>query len=248
MKFLSMYSFWEKYTYKSQEQALKDCWYSQVAYWIYEDVVTTVETLNSGSMKVSQSPVKRLLGVSFNGPVMVMPTSMGAGYEYGGMGPMGMPNAGMGLSMQQLPDNPYYVKGPSVFLPVPWTGRMTNDDIDVIHFAMAVIVDSKAVSAFMKELCSAKVHTYHDKFEAGGKVESASHNQITIMQFHIEPVIRDNPIHTYYRYGKDAIVQLNLICEYVFNRHAYDGIKPDPIKGIVENQTASPTPILGGGV
>jgi hypothetical protein len=235
------YGFWEKYAYKSKDQALMDCWSSQVAYWIYEDVIRTIEVFNAGSDKVSKSPVKRLLGVSFNGPVAIMSTTMSGGFE-GRMGMPGMRNQGQSVQIQ---DVPAYVKGYSVFLPVPWTGRMSNEEIDVVHFALSVVVDAKSVSAFMKELCSAKPHTYREKFEQNGKEESASHNQITILQYQHETVIRDNPVHAYYRYGKDATVQMDMVCEYIFNRKAYDVIKPAPIKAPSESQAAGQNPAGG---
>jgi hypothetical protein len=226
------YGFWEKYTYRSKEQALKDCWHSQVAYWIYEDVIRTIEVFNADSAKVSLSPVKRLLGIRFDGPVQILSPVMSGGFE--GMGPMGMRNQASGGQVQDIPA---YVRGYSAYLPVPWTGRMTNEEMDVVHFAVSVVVDSKSVMAFMKELCSAKPHTYREKFEQNGKEETGIHNQITLLQYQQEPVIRNNPIHAYYRYGKDATVQLNLICEYLFNRKAYDVIKPAPIKGVSAAQT-----------
>jgi hypothetical protein len=231
---LNWYGFWEKYTYKSKEQALTDCWNSQVAYWIYEDVIQTIKALNTGSDKVSKSPVKRFLGVSFSGPVQVTSSAMAGGID--GMGMMGM---GMEMGMRtpggggpRMQDIPAYVKGYSIFMPIPWTGRMSNDEIDVIHFAVSVVLDSKSVMAFMKELCSAKPHTYREKFEQNGKEESGVHNQITILQYQHQPIVRDNPAHAYYRYGKDAAVQVDLVCEYVFNRKAYDVIKPAPIKAL----------------
>jgi hypothetical protein len=36
--------------------------------------------------------------------------------------------------------------------------------------------------------------------------------------------------HEFYRYGKDAVMRLDLICEYQFNRMGYDAIKPEPVK------------------
>jgi hypothetical protein len=233
----SWYAFWDKYTYQSKEQSLLDCWYSQIAYWIYEDVIGTIESANSSSVKISQSPVKRLLGIRFDGPVLVMPSAMAGTGDYTPM--MEQRTFGQKDSQQ---DVPAYVKGESNFLPRPWTGRMCNADIDVVHFAVSVVVDSKSVMPFMKELCSTKPHTYLEKFDPKGKPESASHNQITILQFHVEPVIRDNGVHTYYRYGPDAVVRLNLVCEYLFARQAYDVIKPEPVKKIIAAQDAAAQP------
>jgi len=232
------YGFWEKYTYRSKDQALMDCWNSQVACWIYEDVIRTIEVFNAGSDKVSKSPVKRLLGVSFNGPVRIVSSAATDGF-------MSLPGMGNNPVNSQTQDIPTYVKSYSVYLPVPWTGRMSNEEIDVIHFALSVVVDAKSMVPFMKELCSAKPHTFREKFEQNGKEETASHNQITILQYQHQPVVRDNSAHTYYRYGKDAVVQMDLVCEYVFNRKAYDVIKPAPIKALSGAPAAGQTPVGG---
>jgi len=157
---------------------------------------------------------------------------------------MGMARGGFNQDLQ-IQDIPTYVKGYSVYMPVPWTGRMSNEDMDVVHFAVSVVLDSKSIAAFMKEFCSAKPHTFREKFELNGKEENAVHNQITVLQYQHQPVIRDNPSHAYYRYGKDATVQLDLICEYIFNRKAYDVIKPAPIKAIAGEQAAG-QPVVGG--
>ena len=36
--------------------------------------------------------------------------------------------------------------------------------------------------------------------------------------------------HQLYRYGQDAVVELNLICEYLFEKAGYEAIVPDAIK------------------
>ena len=238
----SWYAFWDKYTYQSKEKALQDCWYSQIAYWIYEDVIGTIESLNSGSTKVSLSPVKRLLGVRFDGSVEVIPPAMMGGEGYPSMMGRGRMES---VQMGQQQDMPAYVRGESIFMPIPWTGRFCNNNIDVVHFAVSVVVDSKSVMSFMRELCSAKSHTFFEKFDPKGKQETASHNQITILQFHVEPVTKEDVIHAYYRYGSNAVVRLNLVCEYLFVRQAYDMIKPEPIKKILDQSAGGAQP---GGV
>jgi hypothetical protein len=229
----SWYGFWEKFVFQSVDNALQSCWSSQVAYWIYEDVISTIESLNAGSTKVAASPVKRLLGVRFDGPVILTTTAMAGG------------------TSTAQPDSPRYVKGAdssstvglssastasaSPFMTDSLTGRVCNEQIDVIHFAASVIVDASLVSAFMKELCSVKTHTYQD----GGKTETARHNQITILQFSTEPVDRDDAVHAYYRYGKAGVVQLNLVCEYLFNRKGYDKFKPAVVVKTLDPQAAA---------
>ena len=66
---LAWYDFWESYQFTGADLALQDCWMSQTAYWIYEDVVAAIEVLNKGSERTADSPVKRLMGVSFQRPV-----------------------------------------------------------------------------------------------------------------------------------------------------------------------------------
>jgi hypothetical protein len=255
----SWYGFWEKFIYQSQDDALQNCWSSQIAYWIYEDVISTTESLNAGSTKVAASPVKRLLGVRFDGPVALTTTE---GYA-------GAPVTSGALAVQV--DSPRYVMssasetssgtssgtspnaGPSPFMAESLTGRACDEQIDVIHFAVSVIVDTASVSAFMKELCSVKTHTYLDN----GRTETAIHNQITILQFAIEPVGRNEAAHAYYRYGKAGVVQLNLVCEYIFNRKGYDGFKPEVVVKVLDPQAAAgqqpggtmsfPPPDQGGG-
>jgi len=48
----------------------------------------------------------------------------------------------------------------------------------------------------------------------------------------------DRGIHDLYRYGEDAVVELELVCEYIFNKKGYDEIKPELVKK-GESKTAS---------
>ncbi len=222
---LSWYPYWKtQFKHINADQSLKDCWYSQIAFWIYEDVAATIQSLNAGSSKVSTSPVKRLLGLRFDRPVFVVPP---AG-SYGGMDMMGMPMGG-GIAAGQQTDIPKYVKGYGALVPIPWTNRICNDQVDVVHFAVSVVVDARYALSFMKELCSAKQHAFREGFKEDGAVKTAKHNQITILQSEIGPVNRTEPIHAYYRYGNSAVVRLNLVGEYLLNRKAVDAIKPDVI-------------------
>jgi hypothetical protein len=213
------YDFWEDYEYAGAEQALQDCWYSQVAYWIYSDVVKTVTRLNEGSSSVLNSPVKRLLGVSFQEAV---------GYD--------VSNRRSSLSSGFIvADNPAYVMfgGAGPLKITPWTERVSNEDIDVVHFSVAVVLDSRAVMSFMKELCSAKTHQHRTGYLEDGEESTFIHNQITILQSDIESFDRKDEMHEYYFYGDCASIRLNLICEYIFNCKGYDEIKPEVIKELL---------------
>jgi hypothetical protein len=124
---------------------------------------------------------------------------------------------------------PAYVLALGEGLAEPCTGRFTDDDIDVVHFNVVVVVSAKAVLPFMQELCSAKEHKFSGYF--GEQEEQVSkHNQITVLESDIGPVNREDTSHLLYRYGEDAVVELDLVCEYVFDKNGYDEIKPESIK------------------
>ena len=230
------YDFWRNFKYEGAESALRDCWNSQIALWIYDDIVKSIQAMNVGSEKVSTSPVKRLLGVSFSGPVQV------GGDRTSGM--YGMATAAAGR------DNPNYVTAalPSVFLTQhPWTNRVGGPDYDVVHFAVSVIIDSRHVLGFIRELCSEKEHTFREGFEKDGRIIESRHNQITILQSAVHAVDKDSPVHELYRYGDGAAMQLDLVCEYLLNREGYDQIKPDSIKQVLGQQTGQGEMLQMGG-
>ena len=219
------YRFWEDYSFPGAGTAAKDCWYSQTAYWIYEDVVNTIKAMNSDSTSVHTSPVKRLLGVSFKTPV-----------ELGDKKKV--------VSAVTL-DEPTYVLEEdltSILGIPPWTMRKSNDDIDVVHFSMAVVLDSKAVMPFIKELCSVKEHKYREGFREDGEEKTLKHNQITVLRTDMYSVDQTDEDHEFYRYGNGATVRLDLICEYVFVNRGYDRIKPELIKDLL-----NPNKLLMGG-
>jgi len=217
---LSGYGFWDEYQYAGTQEAVEDCWYSQLAYWVIEDVIDTIGAINSGSNSVFESPVKRLLGIGFTSTEAVtgrvMRTVAGGGV--------------MRSTARIARDMPTYVLTIDDGLTVPWTSRVCNDDIDVVHFNVRVIVSTKAVLQFMQQLCSAKRHIIR---ESGGKIQGpryAKHNQITILESEITSIDRRDEVHDLYGYGDDAVVELDLICEYVFSRKSYDELKPESVK------------------
>jgi hypothetical protein len=224
------YRFWGNYKYSGLDAAIKDCWHSQVAYWIYEDVVATINEVNLGSDCVYTSGVKRLVGVSFMNPVV----------EYVDSDSMNLPLV--------TSDAPGYVMdtGVSILSVEPWTGRICDADIDVVHFAVTVIVDSKSFMPFIKELCGEKEHRYREGYLVDGPERLYKHNQITVLQSKIESVDRKAMQHEFYRYGDGAVVQLNLVCEYIFNRSSYDKIKPEPIKVLLGQSAAKEASTTGG--
>jgi hypothetical protein len=221
------YGFWaEDYTFEGQSAALEDSWDSQIALWIYEDVVETIKKMNGAGGQVSSSPVKRLLGVSFNGPVEIPDTSGRRSYSRVSMGMRDIP-----VCVSETVFSP--------FMDVSPTRRKGNEDVDVVHFAVSVLVDSRYTMAFMKELCSEKQHTFLTDFKIDGQPVMSKHNQITILQSDVVVVDKQADEHALYRYGKGAVVRLDLVCEYLFSRKGYDLIKPDPIKKRLKQESKS---------
>jgi len=43
-------------------------------------------------------------------------------------------------------------------------------------------------------------------------------------------VERSDILHDRYRYGQNAVVELEFTCEYIFNKKAYDAVKPKEVK------------------
>ena len=114
-----------------------------------------------------------------------------------------------------------------------WTGRKGDGEIDVIHFCVSVIIDSKTLMPFMRELCSEKEHEYREGYAEDGAVSTYKHNQITILRSQIRSILKTSDAHSDYKYGNDAVIRLDLACEYIFNRDGYDQIKPEQIKQLL---------------
>jgi len=81
------------------------------------------------------------------------------------------------------------------------------------------------VLSFMKELCSEREHVYRGV--TGQEPEQRfKHNQITILESTASTMERKGPMHNLYRYGEDAVVELNLVCEYIFEKAGQTDIVP----------------------
>jgi hypothetical protein len=209
---LSGYEFWKEYEAKGWADGIEDCWYWQLGYWIIEDIIDTVDFLNSGSANVFTSPVKRLMSVSF-------PAS-GKRFRF---------KARTGSGERGADDKPKYVFSVEDGLAGLFTERISSGDVDVVHFNVVVVVSAKAILPFMQELCSAKSHKFKS-WDGKGQEQVFKRNQITILESKIESINREDIAHERYRYGDDAVVKLDLVCEYIFNKAAYDKVKPESVK------------------
>ena len=203
---LDGYKFWEQYEYAGMEEAVRDCWYWQLGYWIIEDVINTIDAVDSGSSSVFASPVKRLISVNFTP----------------GGRTIGKKSADI--------EKPSYVRTITDGFAESYTGRLSDKDVDVVHFNVVVVVSTDAVLSFMKELCGAKEHKFRGFSGNEPEERIFKHNQITILESTIRPIDREDKAHLFYRYGEDAVVELELICEYIFNKAGYGEIKPEAVK------------------
>jgi hypothetical protein len=206
---VSGYDFWKAYQYSNIDDSVKDCWFWQVGYWIIEDVFSTAGTVNAGSSSVLTAPVKRVERVGFVTPDALL-------------------NAA-GVTGKTSQDKPKYVTKPEEQLTESFTGRVSNENIDVVHFSMVVVLSSKAIIPFMRELCSAKEHEFRG-FTGQEPAKVFKHNQITILESRVKPVDLTSSDHQYYRYGSDSVVEVEFVCEYIFNKAGYDAVKPESIK------------------
>ena len=221
------YEYWKDYKYDvKQEDALKDCWYHQLAYWIIEDIFATVKSTNSDYDNVLKAPVKRFMGITFT-MGLKRPRSGGGGV-FRSVG-----RRRTQTTKQEEADRPIYIRNPKDGLTESCTARYCNDenkDIDVTHFNFSVIVNTKSVLPFMKELCSAKEHQFCGYPDGNEPPQTFKHNQITILESKLGSINRNDINHRYYRYGDETVVTLDLVCEYIFNVSSYEDLKPEPVK------------------
>jgi hypothetical protein len=213
---LGGYVFWSDWKFVDWDKAFRDCWCWQMAYWVLEDVATTVRQMNKDAENVLTSPVKRIMSTAF--------TQSRAGRAMiGGRG-------GRRATAPKDKQTPNYVTSiRNAMTGSPCTGRFCNEQFDVMQFQVRVIVNAADVMHFMQELCSAKTHKFRGWL--GDQPEQTyKHNQISILESSITPVDREDYNHSSYVYGEDEVVDVDLTCEYVFYKAAYETIKPQVVK------------------
>lgn len=219
---LSGYMYWSDWKFEDRDAAYRDCWYYQLGYWAIEDVIATVRKMNQSGTCILDSPVKRVMNTGF---VFGRSTMR-----------MGMRRPGMGaMRTKKEAENPTYVTSARNAMSTPCTGRVCGEDIDVFHFNVRVIVDAREVKNFMRELCSAKEHKFRGWKGTTEPEQTYRHNQITILETNVAPVDKMDLDHDFYAYGDEPVVDLDLICEYILKKAAYEEIKPKLIKDDIVN-------------
>jgi hypothetical protein len=97
---------------------------------------------------------------------------------------------------------------------------------------MVVVLSTKAIVPFMRELCNVKEHSFSG-FTGQEPAKVFKHNQITILESRVKPVTLLSADHKYYRYGAESVAEVEMVCEYIFNKQGYDAIKPESLKSPV---------------
>ncbi|MHC4117991.1 MAG: hypothetical protein ACYSWO_10835 [Planctomycetota bacterium] len=229
---ISGYEHWEDYKYDvNMVSAVKDAWYHQLAYWVIEDIFNTIAVTNAGHDSLLTAPVKRFSRISFT-MGLKRPGSRGS---RGGAVIRAIGGRRAKKKDEEDSDRPAYVLTDKDGLTESLTGRLTEAEgaIDVIHFNVAVVVASKDILLFMQEFCSAKEHKFSGYPDGSQPPQTFKHNQITILESKIAPLNPNDMLHYYHRYGNDPVVELDLICEYIFNSQGCEPIKPQAIKDTI---------------
>jgi len=219
-----------------KEEAVADCWYHQLAYWVTEDIFDTIAAMNAGHDNVLTAPVKRFSTITFT---MGMKRP-GAGGGGGGVF-TGFSRRRNTQRTKDDADKPAYMLAVTEGLTESCTGRFSDKegDIDVVHFSLAVIVSAKQVLPFMQQLCSAKQHKFRGYPEGTDPEQTFKHNQISILESSTRAISLTGAEHRYYSYGDENVVELNLVCEYIFNKKGYEPVVPEPVKKTLAGEEAT---------
>jgi len=202
---VSGYIFWERYQYKDMNSSVDDCWYWQQGYWIIEDIFNAVAAMNRESSTVYSSPVKRVGRIGFVSASRMITSGLS------------------GTTVSQ--EKPKYVSKPAEQIAEPCTGRISNNDYNIIHFRFVAVIKANEIISFMKELCSAKEHRFAG-YKGSEQPRVYKHNQISILETNIKTVEEGSADHKYYRYGYDSVKEVEFICEYIFNKKGYEPVNP----------------------
>lgn len=172
-----------------------EMWFSQVALWIQQDVVNAIAELNGQAVEklppneiaLEHVPVKRLIAIRV------------FGYE--------LPSGG------RLPFRVASDIGPGPFRTQPgpsFTGRTSNEEFDVVRFAMQAIVDQRAMLQLIDAISRANFYQCVDLSyeEVDRQVEELQQG---------------------YFYGTAPVVRLTLDFEAYFSRQAYGKLMPPEV-------------------
>ena len=232
------YEYWHAKTLNERKTMQVHSWLTQVAAWIQEDVVESIVQINGTDTAVAESPVKRLIEISFGGDSVQ--AKGGAGYM-GGSTARSRNEAGTADRTNDAMQLPCYITKDEDGEPVgditsSFTGRISGDMFDVVHFSTSVIIDSPKISDFINALQSSKSS---ELTLSDGTTVQQKRNQITVIQIITErlDVAAENAAGYYY--GSGSLCTLRLVCEYVFFRNegsVYTTMMPEAAQKLFEEE------------
>jgi hypothetical protein len=232
------YDYWNSRQVEDKETMMQNSWYSQLAAWIQEDVALSIMQANKDSQSVPNSAVKRLIEVSFNGTTVKFDSSNTGRTAYGGQSAVSRRNPETALpayvmeSKQSSGASTAAAETYTGQMAVPWTGHACNDHIDVVHFEVAVVIDSTRIDEFTFALQDKKFSS-----DSGSSEINNLRNQITVLEMHMERIDVELEKNSGYYYGSGSNCILRLICEYTFFKKGYEHLMPEPVKNLFKDKS-----------
>jgi len=211
---------------KTPKPTSENIWIAQMALWIQQDIIEALANLNNQAAErlpekdrwVGNLPVKHLVSIAIGGYVPPAQEEGGGGMGGGGYsrsGSGGSPQTGLQLNTGPPPGSPEAV----------FTKRGHTTTVDVIQFAINLVVEAKMLPAVINAICEAGFYTPL-------MVEYRSVNQ---------PVIPND-----YIYGSAPCIEVRLEFEGCLLRNEYEKWMPETIKAVASGETAGPS-FTGGG-
>ena len=205
------YTYWRGQPELEMEAMIKESWLTQLATWIQEDVAQAITQMNAESGNVLTSPVKRLVAVRFAGE---SPTGQATRVVGKSASPSRLA-ADQGEGSEALPAYYDEAAAESEYTKA-YTGRLSDELIDVVHFDVIVVMEDSRISDFINALQGPKVTG------AGNYLRA----QITVLGLTAQAVDLDSHAKDGYYYGSGALKRVVLPCEYFFFKKGYEPYKP----------------------
>jgi hypothetical protein len=168
---------------------IENIWVGQIGMWVQEDVVNAIMQANAKATGVDNAVVKRLVSIAVDREYLTRNGKVGVG-----TGPQGAVGGERGAATA-APVDDTTVSSAKVFRFSP-TGRVSNDQYDVVNFTVVVEADARNFRAFLANLTNRRLITPRD--------------------IQILGVDRDKRQRQGFVYGKDPVVRVQVRCEAVF--------------------------------
>lgn len=233
----SCYNEWNSQDWETadKEVLFVNGWFTQIAAWIQEDIVQAIRQINADSQTVADSQVKHLVNISFAGKSFG--GRMAVRSSLSGSGATGRRSSGARRLAKDTHLPAYVLRDPKSStagltgqMVLPWTKRCTESIYDVVHFGITVVIDTTAINDFMNILQDEKTTPASAENGTG----TLRRSQITVLQCDILPLDNKAAQAERYYYGPGSLAEVQLVCEYIFFRKAYDHLKPQAVKDLLK--------------